>query len=656
MKFFSSILKQKKIIIFAFLFLTVAVLLMPQFGLASVIPGVDAIKDGIAKGLADAAKATMNGLIFAALIIPLAISAATADIVGMFLQGVLFLTTDGASYTNNTAVNIGWPIVRDLANMIIVLGFVIIGIATTLRIESYKAKKTLFPLIIAALLINFSLLICGVFIDASNITTKFFLKSDSAVDFYNNSSTKTVINLASNITADNPVAFIVKAAAIIAYNLIAIIVFAMYGFLFAMRIFALWILVIFSPLAFVCYVFPFTRKVWDMWWSNFFQWCLISIPASFFLYLAVRLKDDMTQMTHVFNWSSLGDFAQSFTDLGTFIVPALFLIAGFIFSMQISAIGGGIVKSAGAKLKTGGAAALGGAFTKASGGLGKQAGKLGNYLQGSNNKIGQGAGWVLNNTVARGANAVGNYRATSAKTRSAFGRGLEAIGMGGETGTYALGRSEELNKGQKRMSALISEGKLNKVLEISEGKGVGTSTKERGAAIGALLESKNFDIGNAQHREGLVHFQNNGGDLGKYADKDPRLSEHNRSAINNTMTKYGVPENKAKEILRDRAYQGLGINEMRSLSPEAADLNFYLNVNPEKNEKASDEYSPAMLNQLKKYVTPGTAENTQLRTEQTRLQTESATQRGAGNLDLADELEKKRDLLMRNAEKVAFHM
>ena len=106
--------------------------------------------------------------------IPLFFTALIADLAGnIFLWTLEFIKT--ISYTKSPAVNTGWPIVRDLANMIIVLGFVVIGIATALRIREYEAKQLLAKLIVIALLVNFSLLLCGIIIDGTNIVmTSFF--------------------------------------------------------------------------------------------------------------------------------------------------------------------------------------------------------------------------------------------------------------------------------------------------------------------------------------------------------------------------------------------------------------------------------------------------------------------------------------------------
>ena len=75
-----------------------------------------------------------------------------------------FSTLIGAS----PGLLIAWSILRDIANMLLLFGFIFIGIAMILDLHSYPAKKALPRLIIFAILMNFSLFIAGAVIDTSN--------------------------------------------------------------------------------------------------------------------------------------------------------------------------------------------------------------------------------------------------------------------------------------------------------------------------------------------------------------------------------------------------------------------------------------------------------------------------------------------------------
>lgn len=83
-------------------------------------------------------------------------------------------------FLSSTAVTNGWVIVRDLCNMFFIVVLLVIAIATILKIEMYHYKKLLGRLIIMAVLINFSKLICGLVIDFSQVLMMTFVNGFSA--------------------------------------------------------------------------------------------------------------------------------------------------------------------------------------------------------------------------------------------------------------------------------------------------------------------------------------------------------------------------------------------------------------------------------------------------------------------------------------------
>ncbi|GAG05001.1 unnamed protein product, partial [marine sediment metagenome] len=95
-------------------------------------------------------------------------------IVGWFLAlcaKLLNATLNPALYNfmDEGIVQAGWAIVRDICNLFFILILLIIAFATILRLEPYDIKKMLPKLLIIALLINFSKMICGLIIDFSQV-------------------------------------------------------------------------------------------------------------------------------------------------------------------------------------------------------------------------------------------------------------------------------------------------------------------------------------------------------------------------------------------------------------------------------------------------------------------------------------------------------
>jgi hypothetical protein len=69
---------------------------------------------------------------------------------------------------NSPGLLIAWGILRDMGNLVLLFGFIFIGLATILDLHTYTARKTLPKLIIFAVLMNFSLFTAEAVIDTSN--------------------------------------------------------------------------------------------------------------------------------------------------------------------------------------------------------------------------------------------------------------------------------------------------------------------------------------------------------------------------------------------------------------------------------------------------------------------------------------------------------
>ena len=193
------------------------------------------------------------------------------------------------SYTTNPFVEMGWTITRDFINMFFIIILVVMGLAVALRISEYQWPKTLPRLILIALLINFTPVILGLIIDASNIIMNFFISGITKETFF---ATRIggYASFAFDLTQGaNWMEYIIMPIAFISFNFIAGIMYLLFAMLFIFRYVALWTFVILSPIAFFCYILPATKPYFNMWWKHFIQWCLIGINAAFFIYLADQL-------------------------------------------------------------------------------------------------------------------------------------------------------------------------------------------------------------------------------------------------------------------------------------------------------------------------------------------------------------------------------
>lgn len=203
-------------------------------------------------------------------------------------------------FTDADVVKLGWGITRDIANMLFVVGLLIIAGATALNIESYGVKKLLPFLIIAALLINFSLVMAGVIIDFTQVLTHFFydeinIGNGIAAQMAQMLHISELPKLNTEAELGQKLAASISGSIIMVFSMFLEIIFilaasvaiALGAFFLIVRMVVLWILLILAPLAWLMWVLPATKHLFNDWWNNFFKWAFFAPIYSFFIYLAV---------------------------------------------------------------------------------------------------------------------------------------------------------------------------------------------------------------------------------------------------------------------------------------------------------------------------------------------------------------------------------
>jgi len=259
------------------------------------------------------------------------------------------------SYTglDNPIVNTGWTLTRDLTNMGFVIILVYIGLSTALRLGDQNAKKALPTLILIALLINFTPVILGVVVDASNIIMNFFLgKLDglhlvgTALDSQRLVITETLKRGGVILSMGSAV---FETIMLVVFDLLMAVVIFLFAAIFAMRYVAIWILVILSPLAFAAYILPSTRSTYNQWWRQFTQWCIIGIVCAFFLYLGNHILVQAPKIIGAAPSAQWWEFVlpvELVRNLMPYGIALSFLVFGFFFSLSTSAMGASGIISA----------------------------------------------------------------------------------------------------------------------------------------------------------------------------------------------------------------------------------------------------------------------------------------------------------------------
>lgn len=216
------------------------------------------------------------------------------------------------SFINHPFVRAGWPFFQGLANLGFMIALVFIALTTTLNIQigGLGWQRLLPRLFIAAILINFSLVLGGILIDISRLL---MAAAVSLLSTSGGASGASVLsNLGRNLVQSSQIitsvfdtsSFVnggnflystvgstswtaplhLLRATILLWGLAI-------GFWFAViilfvRYVALLVLLVFSPLAYLAYAFPGMKRFSDQWWSQFLKWVFYGPIVVFLLVIA----------------------------------------------------------------------------------------------------------------------------------------------------------------------------------------------------------------------------------------------------------------------------------------------------------------------------------------------------------------------------------
>jgi hypothetical protein len=268
----------------------------------------------------------------------------------------------------------GWSLARDIVNLLLIFILLYIAIATILQVSGYGAKELLLTLIIIAFLVNFSLVITKLIIDASNVLAVEFYRpfgtTGISETFRNAFDADSVINVKAfsgkNLYFIELITYLLGGVIF----LIASFIFFTFSILFLTRMVVLLILMIFAPLAFAAHVLPSTKKHASSWWSYLFNQTFFAPAALFLLYLSAGVANSGF-IKDVLGLGKLGDkgmadlmnaaagagadkLSLNWDDILKFILQffiiAILLIASLVIAKQMGAIGAQTAMAGGKKM------------------------------------------------------------------------------------------------------------------------------------------------------------------------------------------------------------------------------------------------------------------------------------------------------------------
>lgn len=228
----------------------------------------------------------------------------TESIVGMDGMIDSWLSIDANDFKANGGTQNAWGIFRNVANTAMIIMFLIIIFSqlTGYGIDNYGIKKMLPKLILMAILINLSFIICELAVDLSNIMGSGVqsLLRDIGEQINNGGDGKSiwdvvikllgaaagtgagagvVISTVSSAAGAGPM-IIVSILIMLLIALVAVLIFFL---MLGARLVVVVFFTMISPLAFACYVLPNTQGLFKRWW-NIFKGALVVYPICGALY------------------------------------------------------------------------------------------------------------------------------------------------------------------------------------------------------------------------------------------------------------------------------------------------------------------------------------------------------------------------------------
>ncbi len=280
-------------------------------------------------------------------------------------------------------VDVTWLVVRDFFNLTFILILLFSAFATIFHIERFHLRNVLLRLIIMALLINFSLPIVKAVIDIANFIMYFFTSllfpqtgtGYEAVEIFGRS-----INIMDIFVPQFEERSRAAESGITTYLIFAAIASFFYGIslitiagLLVVRLIALVILMVLSPVGFVGTILPSTQGMASRYWQSLFKYAFMGPILVFTLFfattfmaynhdLAFSRDSDIRIVIPADTATNDARQTSNMANIAFLMVPIIIMWAGIIASnivsdgasTMVTRFAGNAVRRAGAWARSGG--------------------------------------------------------------------------------------------------------------------------------------------------------------------------------------------------------------------------------------------------------------------------------------------------------------
>ncbi|MBI3232416.1 MAG: hypothetical protein HYZ51_05085 [Candidatus Doudnabacteria bacterium] len=270
-----------------------------------------------------------------------------ASVLAPMLEGILSIRTYRDGFVN--VIYPGWEILRNVSNIYFIVAIIAIAMGTLFRVESYKFRHLLVQLIIAALTVNFSLIIGQAVLGVADTAQNQFLPNNTEV--IRQLGRDLMPARIQEIVNSNPLAknsFFASSITTLFLTSMAFgafLVFAAILVYLVIRIVMLWILLMLSPLAYAAGVLPSTANLRGKWWGEFLKYAFFTPIMGFFLNMAALIA---VNYEYVFadittNLAGGSNFGTLILAVASNILLLVFLFAAINLAQSFSIFGANVV-------------------------------------------------------------------------------------------------------------------------------------------------------------------------------------------------------------------------------------------------------------------------------------------------------------------------
>ena len=391
------------------------------------------------------------------------------------------------SFITHPTVKMGWEVVRNLANTGLIAIMLVVAFGTMFGVSKVSWQKQVPRIIIAAIAVNFSRLITGIFIDIGQVIMNAFVNALQQVGYANFFEMLQIRNYQTlnanpdGLAAGAATAVLMTSLFALIQGLIALVVIAIIFVVLVYRIVVLWVVVIMSPAAFAAGaaqgMLSKAGGMYSQWWDKLTAAVMLGPILAFFLWLSLAATssgltdgfDPEGKLVEDVTTSPIVNESECLNNILTYVIGIALLLAGLEIASQTAGALGGVAASA---------------VNKGTG-ISKRLAAAPVAIAGAGAAFGVRQGIKGTKAVARGGVdlAVDQVRGRTAEFRR-YARGrlgnFADRSLAGGVGSRIVGRAARGLGSRLDQSALLGEDAARKRLAREEkGFGSGLSQQER---------------------------------------------------------------------------------------------------------------------------------------------------------------------------------